>query len=141
MPQFQFQSPAAVTTSSPQSSKLRLDWSGPQVNHRGARLFNSGNALTDFLTRWAAGSLLSKPNLTNTYNMLSPRRPMTLRAPDLSQYSAAPVMQGPPVGLLARLAYMNPGMAPMLNAAGQTILQPNVVNQLSPETSQLLRYL
>lgn len=141
MPKFQFQSPVSLPSSSTQGAKLRMDWAGPRLNHRGARLFDSGNMLTDFLTRWAAGELLPKPGLTNTYNMLSPRRPLAMRAPDLSRYVAAPVMQGPPTGLLARLAFMNPGMSPMLNAAGQMLMQPDFVGQLSPETSQLLRYL
>ena len=109
-------------------------WAAPVVKHRGARLLDSGNMLTDFLTRWAAGTWLPKPNLSNAYSMLTPRRPSSYAIPQQ-------VTQGPPTGLLARLAYMNPGMSPMLGAAGQTLTDPRFSQQLSPEVSQLLRYL
>ncbi len=116
------------------SLKLKQGWDAPRVTPRGERMLRSDSPVMDFLTRAASGYLLPPAKLDNQYNILTPRRP------------AAPIQfqqpsMGIPMGLLNQLAYMNPGAQPVIGAAQQSLYDPRVYQQLSPQVLQLLRQL
>ena len=96
----------------------------------------------DFVTRMAAGSLLPPKELDRKYSILNTRRPALPTAADFTNHlNNQQLLQGPPVGLLARMAYMNPGLSPLTGAAASAVTDPKLLQQMDPKLTQWLRYL
>lgn len=103
-------------------------------------MLKSDSPVMDFVTNTLAGYLLPPAKLDNKFSLLTPSRPSRPLAPTM-QAGYPDLYTGLPVGMLDRLAYMNPGAQPFIGAAQQSLYDPRVTQQLSPQILQLLRQL